>query len=181
MAFVPKIQNYRPFYIQASSDSSAVDTRLFGMVAKTNPYPILPNAKTPYNNDFKDENGDDEYVAEMFYEPVEFSVSFYVKTFDSFAQTAAAVMNEQISLFFKSVRNGYFMTYDAFTGVGFRNVRYVSYNMEEYKARANWARCIFSVTFKANDPVTRVMLDNGALVALVGGDFNNDFDKSFNT
>ena len=57
MAYIPNISNYKPFYIQTASDNSAIDTLTWGMVAKSNPYLALPKPKTPYKNEWKDENG----------------------------------------------------------------------------------------------------------------------------
>ena len=164
MAYVPSIVNYKPFYIQTSSDSTAIDTTQWGLVARVNPYPALPDAKEPYKNDWLDEDGDDEYVADMHYEAMEFSVSFFVKTFATTTDSAVKVLRGQIDSFFSKIRNGGFKIYDAYTGLGRQDVRYVSYKEDEFKQRKNWARLIFTVTFKANDPITRVILSNNRLV-----------------
>ena len=164
MAFVPSIINYKPFYIQTASDSAAIDTTTWGLVAKVNPYPVLPDAKDPYKNEWHDEDGDDEYTSDMHYEAMEFSVSFFVKTFDSQTDSAVKVMRSQMAGFFDKIKNGGFKIYDSYTGLGRQDVRYVSYKEDEFKQRKNWARLIFTVTFKANDPITRIVLSNNKLV-----------------
>ena len=83
MAYIPEILNYKPFYIQTDADSEAIDTTEWGLVAKANPYPLLPTPKQPYKNEWLDEDGDDEYNAQMHYEAIEFDVSFYIKKLDN--------------------------------------------------------------------------------------------------
>ena len=168
MAYIPNISNYKPFYIQTASDNSAIDTLTWGMVAKSNPYLALPKPKTPYKNEWKDDNGDDEYTTQMFYEADEFTVSFYMKAFDTVSsgvvtKPAVAVLREQLDAFFNKVKNGSFKVYDSYTGLGRKDVRYAGFKEDSFKARGNWARIIFSVTFKMNDPITRVIYSSGVL------------------
>ena len=54
MAYIPDIIGYKPFYIQTSVDDVAIDTTQWGLVAKSNPFPILPTPKAPYKNEWKD-------------------------------------------------------------------------------------------------------------------------------
>jgi len=160
------IANYHKFYIQASTDASAVDTRAtFGMIAKVNPFPLLPNAKAPYKNDWLDENGDEEYVASMHYEAIEFSVGFFVRTVGT---TSAKTIHTWVDSFFSKVKQGYFKTFDESTGIGFQNVRYVGYKEDSFleggKGSDHFTQSVFTITFKANDPVTRMKLYNGSIV-----------------
>ena len=165
MAYFPDIVNYHPFYIQTDVDDAAIDTKEWGMVAKTNPFPALPTPKEPYKNNWLDENGDDEYNKKMYYESFEFDVQFYVKTIGT---NAEAVLLSQIEGFFAKIKEGEFMIYDSHTGLGRQKVRYAGFNSEEYKRRfqatKDWARAIFTITFKVNDPITRVTMINGKLV-----------------
>jgi hypothetical protein len=171
MPYLPNIPDYKPFYIQCEGDALALDTAAeWGLVAKTNPYPAMPEPKEPYVNDFHDENGDDEYTAEMRYQSFTFQVEFYVKAYDAGTTPAVSVLRQQIASFFEHIKNGEFKVYDAYTGLGRQKVRYAGYEEADngFKARADWARLIFSVTFKVNDPVTTVLLANGGLVAMEG-------------
>lgn len=158
------ISGYKPFWLQKAT-GAAVDTRVqWGMVAKTNPYPILPTPKEPYANDWLDEDGLDEYNVEMHYEPVEFSVAFYVKAYASGNQTAASVLRGWLLNFFDWVRNGEFRTYDSYTDVGYRKVRLDGYEEDKFKARDTWASAVVKVKFKANDPTTRMYYLNSEIV-----------------
>lgn len=165
MAYIPDIIDYKPFYIQTNVEEGAIDTTEWGLVAKANPFPVLPNPKEPYNNEWLDEDGDDEYNDQMHYESFEFSVSFYVKTL---GDNAESTLISQIDEFFSKIRQGEFMVYDSYTGIGRRKVRYAGFDEEGYKRRfksdKNWARAIFSVSFKVNDPITRIILSEGKLM-----------------
>ena len=118
MAYAPNIADYKPFWIQSGTNAARDTATSWGMVAKTNPYPLLPTPKEPYKNDWKDESGDDEYNAVMHYEPIEFSVQFYIKTFKTPTKSAEQVLREQMDSFFDAVKNGEFKIYDAYTGIG---------------------------------------------------------------
>lgn len=164
MPYIPEISNYKPFYIQSEGDSAATDTAsAFGMVAKSNPYPLLPSPKEPYRNEWKDEDGDEEYTKKMYYEAFEFEVSFYVKTLGS---SAASTLRSQVLAFFDKVKDGEFKTYDSYTGMGFHKVRYAGYTEESFKSRSNYARAIFKVKFKVNDPVTRFGFSSGSITQI---------------
>lgn len=168
--YVPDILGYKPFYIQTEDDSFAVDTAAaWGLVAKSNPAPMLPSPKEPYKNDFKDENGDDEYCGNIFYEAFTFTVQFYVKAFaDPVTNTTAeAVLNDQVRRFFEKIASGEFRVFDSYTGIGYKSVRYAGCDNDsiEYKARDNWATMIIEIEFKVNDPVTRMRLVAGKLIA----------------
>ena len=161
MAYIPDIIDYKPFYIQTDADEVAVDTTQWGLVAKSNPFPILPTPKDPYKNEWLDEDGDDEYNTQMYYESFEFDVTFYVKTLGSDSEQ---VLRGQIESFFSKIRNGEFKIFDSYTGLGRRKVRYAGYSEEDFKKNDKWSRAIFSVTFKVNDPITRIIFNSGKLV-----------------
>lgn len=161
MAYIPDIIDYKPFYIQTDVDTMAIDTTEWGMVAKSNPYPVLPTPKEVYKNEWMDEHGDDEYNAQMYYESFEFDVTFYIKTIGTDSE---AVLRSQIDSFFEKIKQGEFKVYDAYTGLGRQKVRFAGYGEEEFKKGKNWTRAIFSVTFKVNDPITRITLSENKLV-----------------
>lgn len=144
----PDIAGYKPFYIQVGG--MCYDTReRWGFIAKTNPYPALPNPKDPYKNDWPDEHGDDEYVTHLYYESFEFDVQFYVRATDVDSIRTA------LTSFFSTIRDGEFSVYDSATGLGRRKVRYAGFKEERAPVlQGGYARCIFTVTFKVNDSVT---------------------------
>lgn len=163
MAYIPDILDYKPFYIQTDADAVAVSTTEWGLIAKTNPFPILPTPKEPYKNEWLDEDGDDEYAV-LHYEAFEFSVNFYVKCFSDGANTAESVLVSQIRSFFDKIKSGEFKVYDSYTGLGWQKVRYAGYNEDDFTKGSNWARAIFSITFKVNDPISRLSLSGGKIV-----------------
>lgn len=163
MVYIPDIVDYKPFYIQAEGDSVARSTTEWGLIAKSNPYPLLPTPKEPYKNEWKDENGDDEWCINMHYEAIEMSVSFYVKAYDSSTESSEQVLHNQIDNFFSYIRNGSFKIYDSYTGIGRGKVRYAGYEEEEFVSRDNWSKAIFEVKFKINDPITRYVIENGKI------------------
>lgn len=159
------IANYKPFYIQVDGATTAVDTRTeWGMIIKSNPYIFLPNPKECYKNDWKDEDGDDEYNAVMHYEAFELECQFYLKATAGTNTTAAAELQSLLDDFFDAVKQKEFKIFDTYTMRGFQKVRYAGYEPDEYKARGDWAKQIFRIKFKVNDPTTRMKMNNGAIV-----------------
>lgn len=168
----PNISGYKPFYIQKGQ--TCYDTRVhWGFIAKSNPYPALPEPKEPYVNKFKDHNGDDEYTDNMYYESFTFDVQFYIRTKDTITnnvvtETAAETIRTKLKAFFDIVKNGELMVFDSYTALGRQHVRYAGYKEEAFRSRGDTATCIFTVTFKVNDPVTMTKLDSttGKIVAI---------------
>lgn len=148
----PDIANYKPFYIQ--KDGTLYDTRAeWGLIIKTNPYELLPNAKQPYRNDWLDENGDDEYTDHIFYEAYTFDVQFYIRA------TSEADIVESVRDMFAVIKDGDFEIYDASTAIGRRNVRYEGFKSDETTNTGGYVRRMFTITFKVNDPVTFIRLN----------------------
>lgn len=157
MAWTPYINNYKPFYIQTSADTEAWSTEVYGLIAKSNPYPVMPSPKAPYNNDWKDENGDDEYVEEQFFQAQELDVKFYCKVPEGVG--SEKTLREQIAGFFEKIKAGEFFIYDSYTGIGRRRVHYAGYEEDSFVSDAAYARVIFTAKFKVNDPVTAMVYD----------------------
>ena len=169
MLYIPEITGYKPFYIQSDSDLNAHDTfREWVLVAKTNPFPALPSAKEPYGVDYPDENGKDEWVTDMYYEQQTMSVSFWIKCIADSSEVATAELNRYIRSFFSYVSKGYLKVYDAYTGLGWKDVRYASYKEDSFLSRGDWARAIFSIEFTLDDPVTAMTYNNGAIKESTG-------------
>lgn len=159
------IVGYKRFLIQYGENAVATDTKeAWGMVAKTNPYPLLPTPKDPYKNDWKDEDGDDEYTTQMHYQGFEIEVEFYMK---AMGQTPAADLHLAAWSFFEAVRHGTFRIYDEYTALGFQRVRYAGSDFGDsvFKERRGTATAMFKVKFKVNDPVTRMTMVNGVITA----------------
>lgn len=166
MPYVPNIRNYKPFYIETASDSGAWDTREYGLIAQTQPYPDNIEMKEPYKNDWLDEHGDDEYVADMYYKSFEFTVKFFIKYIRAVSETPINVINGLKKQFRDKIKNGYFKVYDSWQDVGYRNVRFVSDNVEQRYVSDDSAWMIFSVTFKVDDPATKVAFTGGEIIVI---------------
>lgn len=167
MAYIPDIVDYKPFWIQVGTNPIARDTREWGLVAKTNPFPVLPTPKAPHKNSWHDENGDDEYVSNQKYEAYEFEVTFYKKCFDAEDESSEVIMRKELNDFFDNIRDGYFMIYDSYTGIGRQNVRFAGFSEESFKRKSGtngWSRAIFRIKFKVNDPITRIVMIDKKLV-----------------
>lgn len=165
MPYIPAMRDYHPFFIQTDDDTTMLDTAYeWGLVAKANLYPALPEMKDPYSNDWDDEDGLDEYLTETHFKEFDTTVSFYVKTISMLDAPAALLLREQVRSFFEKIRSGSFRVYDSYSQVGYQNVRFVKADNEDFLARGDWARMTFEVTFRVNDPVTRMLPYEGSIV-----------------
>ena len=118
----------------------------------------LPDPKEPYRNDWHDEDGDDEYNAQMFYEAYEITADFLM-TADSPEEMVLSLRT-----FFDYIRNGEFKIFDTYTGIGRQKVRYAGYSESAYKWReGRICYAQFSLRFKVNDPVTFIHNNSGVL------------------
>lgn len=172
MLYIPPIRDYKPFYIQSGAASTATDIKdTYKVVVKTHDYPAYRKPKEPYKNNWFDENGDDEYLAQMYYEAFTFKAECVMFASGNTARDdlAAGIRAFQDGL------AGEFSTYDAWTGFGFRGVRlsqfqmpsdgnFSAFHVKAGSTTTEYTRVIFSVEFKVNDPMTRMVLTNGAIV-----------------
>lgn len=166
MPYVPTIRDYKPFYIQAASDATAWDTRTYGIVAQSQPFPEVYEVKEPYGNNWHDENGDDEYVAAMKVKSFEHTIKFYIKALPATGKTAIGVLNGLRDQFRAKLIPGEFKIWDSWQERGYTKVRFVKESVETRVISDEAAWMIFSVTFKVNDPTTRVSYSNGVISAL---------------
>lgn len=149
-----------------TAHAPAIDSRLYGFVAKSQPYPMLPNPKTPYGNNWLCENGEEEYVNAIYYEPISFSVSFFARAKGA---AAPADLREAMALFFGDVKEGYFSIFDAYTSIGRKDVRYDgfeedAFSTDNFPEQGDYiARIIFSLSFKCNAPTTFMKMTNNRI------------------
>lgn len=167
--FVPPISDYKPFYIQFATGAAKNILTEYSVVIKAHDYPSAFRAKEPYKNQWKDENGDEEYISPdgLFVEAFTFKLECAM--FARGASEAAAIedLKTGIRAFQNALKGGFFKTYDAWTGFGFQDVRLVEFPTPSENAYSSWddaTRVIFSVTVKVNDPVTLMKLQNGSIV-----------------
>ena len=164
MPYTPVIKDYKPFYIQAPGDTYAWDTRDYGMVAQSQPNPDNYEVKEPYNNEWFDENGDDEYlgqtvsgtyVSAIKLKSNELTVSFFIKTFQSAGVPAVVGLNALRNSFRSKIVFRPFSFYDSWNERGYKNVRFVKDEVEQQNITDEEAWMIFSVTLKINNPANR--------------------------
>ena len=176
-AYTPFVLDYSPFYFAAKSTGIANDTRQWGMIAKSDPHPVLPDAKDGYVEKYPWLNSTTAPAQSLFFKATEFEVEFYVKTFAASYQGSDFEANELLLSYLWAFRNFItgtrLMTLDSFTDVGYADVQYMGGEIKEFLAREDWARAILSVRFRANDPLTAVSYDNGYLVTKEWGGLND--------
>ena len=168
MLYVPPIRDYKPFYIQVGTASTATDIKdTYKVVVKTHDYPSYRKPKEPYKNDWKDEHGDDEYTEQLFFQAFTFKAECVMFAKGSSEDAAIADLKEGITDFMDFLSGGEFSTYDGWTGFGFQHVRLGAFNMPsngDYDTLDGKSRVIFTVEFKVNDPMTMMTLDDGEIV-----------------
>lgn len=162
------IRDYHNLYFQAGSDGSAWTEEAYHLVAQSQPYQDNSEVKEPYRNDWFDEDGDDEYTAQMFRKSFEFQVKFFIKAVmgqNDVDETAAMgeIVAQRKAFRERLISSGSFKFYDDWNKCGFRSIRFVKDETEERSIGKGGAWMIFSVTFKVNDP-NAVALSGGSLV-----------------
>lgn len=160
----PMVSTYKDFYIERGNAGADGLYASLGIVTKTNPTPMMPNAKEPYKNQWKDENGDDEYNGDLNFEAFETEYSFFMKAESDNNGSAVEYINNTFSEALNWLARGQFKFYDAYTGLGFQEVRYVGYETESFVERNGTARIIFKIKVKVNDPHTLMTLSNGHII-----------------
>ena len=168
MLYVPQIRGeYHPFYVQLNG-STAVDVKnTYSVIVKTHDYPSFRKPKDPYKNDWKDEHGDDEYTAQMFYQAFTFKAECVMFAKGLTEDAAIKDLKDGVLAFMNALSAGEFETYDGWTGFGFRHVRLSEFSMPgdgDYDTMDGMSRVIFTVQFKVNDPMTMMKLNNGSIV-----------------
>ena len=181
MLFVPPISDPHPFYIQFGTDTVVDITNSYKVVVKKHEYPLTLKAKEPYKNQWKDEHGDDEYIAPdgLKFEAFTFKMECAMFARALSEDSAISQLNAGIRAFQWFLSSGMFKTFDTWTGWGFQEVRLQEFQTpnegdyqvwEEYEGGVNanskhgCSRVIFTVVLKVNDPATHMVLSNGSIV-----------------
>ena len=154
---------YAIYFKKMKDDALVVDTLdNWGIVCKDFPFKLYGEAKELPSHDWKDEDGDDEYIPDVL--PIaayEMEVEFAYKG-DMFTANS----NIKGFLDYLTGREGdgaEFMCYDTFTRIGRQKMRFVSVSEDIFHRDQNNSEygcdvIVFSVTFKVNDPVTEITL-----------------------
>ena len=153
---------YKPFLIKkdVAYGDYGIDTAVhssdeWNVYVTSLPFRPFPDMKDLPSNDWKDEDGDDEYLPDRpAMQSYEMEVSFaYIGT--------AADAPAKISSFLQYLAfGGYFSIYSQYTGIGRKKVRYVSYDDDALSMDDSGREVVtFKVTLKVNDPVTNIALE----------------------
>ena len=170
MLYVPPISDYKPFYIQFATGEAKNIMTDYSVVIKAHDYPSAFKAKEPYKNQWKDEHGDEEYIAStgLYMEAFTFKLECAMFARNTTEAGAIADLKTGMRAFQNALKGGFFKTYDEWTGFGFQNVRLVEFPTPSESSYSSWkeaTRIIFSVTLKVNDPVTLMKMQNGSIVS----------------
>ena len=169
MIYVPPITDYRPFYVQYSG-GKALDLRdEYAVVVKAHDYPLALTPKAVYANNWKDEDGEEEYIGlkGLFFEPFTYTLECVMFARAASQDVAVADLTAGMRGFVNALARGLFRVYDAWTGYGFQNVRLAEVPMPQEGSFTAWeggARLIFSVKMKVNDPRTAIIKSGDYLI-----------------
>lgn len=153
----------RPYAIlfkKMKDDAPVVDTLdNWGIACKEFPFTLYGEAKELPSYDWKDEDGEDEYIPnELKIASYELEVEFAYK-----GEVNSANVNIKGFLDYLTGRGGTgaeLMVYDTYTKIGRQRVRYVSVSEDIFWRQEEGGDVFtFSVTFKINDPVTDIILE----------------------
>lgn len=148
-------------YFKKMNDDDALVVDTFdnwGIVCKDFPFKLHGEAKELPVTDWKDEDGDDEYI------PNELKIASYEMDVEFVYKGDMNTANTKIKGFldYLTGRGGTgaeLMVYDTYTKIGRQKVRFVSVDPDVfYRQEEGGDVIVFVVTFKVNDPVTDITL-----------------------
>ena len=151
---------YAIYFKKMKDDALVVDTLdRWGIVCKEFPFKLYGEAKELPSHDWKDEDGEDEYVPDVIpMAAYEMEVEFVYKGDKG---TANAKVGGFLSyLTGHDGAGAEMMVYDTYTKIGRQRVRYVGVSEDIYWSETEGGDVfVFAVTFKVNDPVTDIVLN----------------------
>ena len=166
--FVPPLRDYAPFYIQRTSDVSAINIQTtYGVTILVGEYPSKRKVKEPYKNNWKDQHGDDEYTTHLFYEAFKLTLKCCILTNESNSSASRSEIKKQIRNFENAIAEGEFKIYDDWTKFGFQKVRideFPQIGEGDFDNLDGHCRLVFDVVLKVNDPITDMKFYNGSIV-----------------
>lgn len=151
---------YAIYFKKMIDDALVVDTfDNWDIVCKDFPFKLYGEAKELPVTDWKDEDGDDEYI------PKELKIASYEMDVEFVYKGDMNTANTKIKGFldYLTGRGGTgaeLMVYDTYTKIGRQKVRFVSVDDDVfYRQEEGGDVVVFVVTFKVNDPVTDITLE----------------------
>lgn len=150
---------YAILFKKMNDNASVVDTLdNWGIVCKEFPFKLYGEAKELPSHDWKDEDGEDEYV------PNELKLASYEIDVEFAYKGSTGTANKKIKDFldYLTGRGGTgaeLSVYDTYTRIGRQHVRFVSVEDDVFlRQEESGDVIVFVVTFKVNDPVTEITL-----------------------
>lgn len=146
---------YKPFLVRKIKDNSPVrDSTEWGIMVKHVPFKVYPDMKDISSYDWKDSQGDDEYLPDnIMYKSYDMECEFL------FVGEHGSANNNIRNFISFLATNGYFSIYDTYTKIGRTKVRYVSNSPDVlYRRDSSTDKVVFKVTLKVVDPITEITL-----------------------
>lgn len=159
--FILNNMAYKGIYFQKEKEGSLVKESVsdFGIWCKDFPFKIFGEAKELAITDWKDEDGDDEFIPDVIrIKAYDIDVEFCYK---GEVNSANVKINDFLNYLTGRDGGGVSMkVYDDYTGIGRQKLRFKSTSKDAEIVRndTDGDIIIFNVTFKVNDPVTNVIL-----------------------
>lgn len=150
---------YAILFQKMIEDAPVVDTLSnWGIVCKDFPFKLYGEAKELSSRDWKDEDGDDEYIPnELKIAAYEIDVEFVYKGDMNTANTKIRGFLDYLTG--RGGTGAELMVYDTYTKIGRQSVRYVSVDDDIFfRQEGGNDVVVFVVTFKVNDPLTDIAL-----------------------
>jgi len=131
----------------------------FGFYGMEIPFTMQAEAKEPSKNDWKDEDGDDEYIPEDGLRMQAFEIELKLG-YKGTKDTANAKLEALLKYLTGRDGSGARMKiYSTYTKIGYNEVRFVSISDDAELVRdADGDILVVTITLKVNDPVTKVVL-----------------------
>lgn len=131
----------------------------FGFYGMEIPFTMQAEAKEPSKNDWKDEDGDDEYIPEDGLRMQAFEIELKLG-YKGTKDTANAKLEALLKYLTGRDGSGARMKiYSTYTKIGYNEVRFVSISDDAKLVRdADGDILVVTITLKVNDPVTKVVL-----------------------
>lgn len=146
------------FRKEHSYETRGIDTEVhscdeWGIMPTSASMQVASEVKELPSNDWKDENGDDEYIPdEVVFKAYQQEISFAYKGEDPSGDIRRFI--EYLAY------GGAFSMYDERTKTGRQKVRFVKYDTDaEYIPEDGTSTVLFAITLKVNDPITEVELN----------------------
>lgn len=134
----------------------------FGMFCKDVPFTMYGEAKELSSNDYKDEDGEDEYIPKKLpMKSYTMEVTFAYKGDRDSANKALADFLNYLTGRDENSEGAEFDMYSSYTDIGRQKCRFVSLSNDAELIRKDGYDILFpKITFKVNDPVTDVYLSS---------------------